>query len=98
MDRATLKGRVRESEIERVAEEPGLAPEALEDLRDQLAACDVEVEDDVGPPAAATSYANGSLAHYAIDALDQFSPRPPTPAAHHDGGDRAGQTCRAQRS
>ena len=72
LDRATLKGRVRESEIERVAEERGLAPEALEDLRDQLAACDVEVEDDVGRPAAATSYANGSLAHYAIDALDQF--------------------------
>jgi DNA-directed RNA polymerase sigma subunit (sigma70/sigma32) len=72
LDRATLKGRVRESEIERVAEERGLPPEELEDLRDQLAACDVEVEDDVGRPAAATSYANGSLAHYATDALDQF--------------------------
>jgi hypothetical protein len=36
MDRAILEGRVRESEIEQVAEELGLSPEAVQDLRDQL--------------------------------------------------------------
>jgi RNA polymerase primary sigma factor len=72
IDRASLEGRVRESEIERTAEERGLALEEVEDLRDQLAACGVDVEDDLGRPAAATRYANGSLAHYAVDALDQF--------------------------
>ncbi|HEY6890684.1 MAG TPA: sigma-70 family RNA polymerase sigma factor [Solirubrobacter sp.] len=72
IDRATLEGRVLESEIEQVAEDLGFSPGRVEDLRDQLAACGVKVEDNLGLPAAATSYANGSLAHYAIDALDQF--------------------------
>jgi len=72
LDRATLEGSIRESEVEHVAEVAGLSLEELEDLRAQLAACGVAVEDDVGRPAAATRYANGSLAHYAVDALDQF--------------------------
>jgi RNA polymerase primary sigma factor len=71
-DQATAEGRVRESQIEQTAEELGLSPEAVEDLRDQLGACGVEVVDDLGRPAVATRYANGDLAHYAMDALDQF--------------------------
>ncbi len=72
IDRAVLAGSVRESEIERLVEERGLRPAEVEDLRDQLAACGVEVDDDVGRPAAATHYADGALAHYAVDALEQF--------------------------
>jgi RNA polymerase primary sigma factor len=72
LDRGLHDGYVRESDVERLAEELGLEPAAVEDLRDQLAALGVEVLDDVGRPAAATSYASGQLAHYAIDALDQF--------------------------
>jgi RNA polymerase primary sigma factor len=72
LGRATAEGRVRESEIEAVVDACGLAAEGVEDLRDQLAACGVQVEDDVGRPAGATTYANGTLAHYAVDALDQF--------------------------
>ena len=72
LDRGLLDGRVQESEIEQIAEERALSPEAVEGLRDQLAALGVRVEDNVGRPAAATRYANGDLAHYAVDALDQF--------------------------
>jgi len=72
IDRALRDGKVLESRIEQLSEELGLTPSAVEDLRDQLAACGVQVEDDVGRPAAATRYANGDLAHYAVDALDQF--------------------------
>jgi RNA polymerase primary sigma factor len=72
LDRATVSGRVHESEIERVADAQALRPDQIEDLRDQLAACGVEIDDDVGRPAEATRYANGSLAHFAVDALDQF--------------------------
>jgi RNA polymerase primary sigma factor len=78
-DRGMIDGRIRESELEQVAEERGLGPEQVEDLRDQFAACGIAVEDDLGRPAAATRYANGSLAHYAVDALDQFL----TEAARH---------------
>ncbi len=71
-DRALLSGRVRESALERVTLELGLGPEAVEDVRDQLAACGVEVEDDLGREASATRYDNAGLAFYAVDALDQF--------------------------
>ena len=72
LDRGLLDGSVQESEIEQVAEELALGPEAVEGLRDQLAALGVRVEDNLGRPAPATRYANGDLAHYAVDALDQF--------------------------
>lgn len=72
LDRALGVGRVRESEIEQLARELVLDGLAVEDLRDQLGALGVEVEDDIGRPAAATRYANATLAHYAVDALDQF--------------------------
>jgi RNA polymerase primary sigma factor len=72
LDRGMLEGTVQESEIEQLAEELGLSAIAVEDLRDQLAACGIEVVDNVGRPARATEYANGDLAHYAVDALDQF--------------------------
>jgi RNA polymerase primary sigma factor len=79
LHRAIRDGYVRESEIEQLADDHGLGPEAVEDLRDQLAACGAGVLDNVGRPAAATSYANGALAHFAVDALDQFL----ATAGHH---------------
>jgi RNA polymerase primary sigma factor len=69
---ATRRGHVRESDIERLASELELAPDDVETIREQLAGEEVVVEDDVGLPAGPTSYANGELAHYAVDALDQF--------------------------
>jgi RNA polymerase primary sigma factor len=72
IDRGLRDGKVLESEIERLANELGLSAVAVEDLRDQLAACGVEVEDDLGRPSAAMRYDNRALAHYAVDALDQF--------------------------
>ena len=72
LDRAVATGRVAESEIEQTAEDLGLDPREVEDLRDQLGALGVEVDDNVGRPAATTRYANAKLANYAVDALDQY--------------------------
>jgi RNA polymerase primary sigma factor len=72
LERAEHRGSVRESEIERLAAALGLTAEELEDVRERLAGSDVAVEDDVGLPVAPTRYANGELAHYTADALDQF--------------------------
>jgi RNA polymerase primary sigma factor len=72
IERAERLGGVRESEIERLSEDLGLDGEALEALRERLAERGIAVEDDCGRAAASTSYANGVLAHYAVDALDQF--------------------------
>ncbi|HEX6021181.1 MAG TPA: sigma-70 family RNA polymerase sigma factor [Solirubrobacter sp.] len=72
IDRGLRDGSVRESEIEQLAVELGLGAAAIQDLRDQLGACGVEVEDDVGRPSASTRLDNQALAHYAVDALDQF--------------------------
>jgi RNA polymerase primary sigma factor len=69
------RGALAESEIEQLAGELDLAAEDVIDLRGRLAEQDVDVLDDVGRPSAATSYANGELAHYAVDALDQFLAR-----------------------
>jgi RNA polymerase primary sigma factor len=71
-DRALATGHVRESELERLAAQLALDPERLEDVRDQLAALGVEVADDVGRASEASSYDNAGLAHYAVDALDQY--------------------------
>jgi RNA polymerase primary sigma factor len=72
LEGAADRGTVRESEVERMAQALSLDPDDVEELRDRLAGLGVAVEDDVGRPAAATRYANGELAHYAVDALDQF--------------------------
>jgi len=68
-----VRGWVRESEIDRLAETLELDDEEVEDLRERLAIAGVEVHDDCGrsgvPP---TSYANGDLAHYTVDAMGQF--------------------------
>ena len=72
VERGEREGRVCESEIEATAEPYGVDPTALEALRDLLADRGVEVEDDCGLPARATQYANGELAHYALDGLEQF--------------------------
>jgi len=65
-------GGLRESEIERLAEELALEPRQIEELRERLAERGVPVEDDCGRPAAPTQYANGDLAHFTVDALEQF--------------------------
>ena len=65
-------GGIRESELEQAAAALGLDAERLEDVRDQLAACGVAVSDDVSRAGGATSYDNADLAHYAVDALDQY--------------------------
>ena len=68
-----LEGSVRESEIERLAEAHGLSPAQIEQVRERLAEQGVAVEDDCGLPATPSAqYANGELAHYAVDALEQF--------------------------
>ena len=71
-ERARLRRSVRESEIEQLAQDLGLDPAEVEELRARLADRGVAVQDDVGRPASATGYAIGELAHYAVDALDQF--------------------------
>jgi RNA polymerase primary sigma factor len=72
VERAGALGRVHESELEHAADVLDLDPEEVEGLRARLADRDVAVEDDVGRPATSTRYANGELAHYAVDALDQY--------------------------
>jgi hypothetical protein len=58
-DRAMLEGRIRESEIEQIAEERGMSSEQVEDVRDQLAACGIVVDDDLGRPAVARATPTG---------------------------------------
>ena len=72
VERGERDGCVRESEIERLAEELGLEPAQLEELRERLAARGIAVDDDCGRPAAPTHYANGDLAHFTVDALELF--------------------------
>jgi len=67
------RGHVLESEIDALAQTFELDDEAVQSLRERLEAAGVEVHDDCGkadvPP---TSYANGDLAHYTVDAMSQF--------------------------
>jgi RNA polymerase primary sigma factor len=72
LDRALLAGQVAESEIAQGAEVLALDPTAVKDLRDQLSALGVAVVDDVGSAVTSTRYVDADLAHYAVDALDQF--------------------------
>lgn len=72
VERGERDGCMRESEIERLAEELGLVPAQLEELRARLAARGIAVDDDCGRPAAPMHYANGDLAHLTVDALGQF--------------------------
>jgi RNA polymerase primary sigma factor len=71
-DRALAAGSIRESALERTAMELGLDAERVEDVRDQLAALGIDVEDDVGRAGEPAGYDNVDLAHYAVDALDQY--------------------------
>ncbi|HLM87366.1 MAG TPA: sigma-70 family RNA polymerase sigma factor [Solirubrobacteraceae bacterium] len=67
------RGHVMESEIDLLAQSFELGSEDVEALRERLEDAGVEVRDDCGksgvPP---TSYANGDLAHYTVDAMGQF--------------------------
>jgi RNA polymerase primary sigma factor len=67
------RGWARESEIDNLAQTLQLDDEEVEDLRERLAGASVEVHDDCGKPGVPpTSYANGDLAHYTVDAMGQF--------------------------
>jgi RNA polymerase primary sigma factor len=70
--RGERDGCLRESDIEEAAERVGLDPPALEALRNRLADRGVAIDDDCGRVAPATRYANGDVARYAVDGLEQF--------------------------
>ena len=72
VERGERAGGVCESDLEQLAERLALDPVAVESLRDLLAARGVAIDDDCGRPARAMSYANGELAHYTVDGLEQF--------------------------
>ena len=72
IQRGERDGGVCESELERVAAQLSLDPLAVEAVRDALADRGVPVEDDCGRPARATRYAEGELARYTVDGLEQF--------------------------
>ena len=72
VERGERDGSVRESEIERLAGQLALEPAQLEQLRERLAERGIAVEDDCGRPAGPTHDANGDLAHFTVDALEQF--------------------------
>ncbi|HEY7890792.1 MAG TPA: sigma-70 family RNA polymerase sigma factor [Solirubrobacteraceae bacterium] len=67
------RGCVRESEVDQLAQTLLLLDEEVSELRERLTALGVDVNDDCGKPAVApTSYANGDLTHYTVDAMRQF--------------------------
>ena len=71
--RGEASGCVGEFEIEALAMHLELDDTDVEQLRERLAAGGVEVRDDCGrEQVPATSYANGDLAHYTVDAMSQF--------------------------
>ncbi len=73
IDAGAERGNVLESEIDALARTLELADEDVESLRERLEAAGVVVHDDCGKPnVPLTSYANGDLAHYTIDAMSQF--------------------------
>ena len=73
MARGAESGCVGEFEIEALSMHLELDDMELEQLREQLTAAGVEVRDDCGKEEVpATTYANGDLAHYTVDAMAQF--------------------------
>jgi RNA polymerase primary sigma factor len=71
--RGAESGCVQESEIDALAARLELGEAELEELRDRLAAADIEVGDDCGKAGVpSTSYANGELVQYTVDAMSQF--------------------------
>jgi RNA polymerase primary sigma factor len=66
-------GCVRESDIEALAARLELSDADVTELRERLAAADVEVRDDCGKDGVpATTYANGDLVQFTADAMTQF--------------------------
>ena len=62
-----------ESEVDALAARLELGDMEVEELRERLAAVGVEVRDDCGKAEVpATSYANGELVYYTVDAMAQF--------------------------
>ena len=70
LDRHT--GDLRESEVERLAEQMHLAPRQIEEVRVRLAESGVPVEDDCGRSATSRRYASDELNRHVLDALEQF--------------------------
>jgi RNA polymerase primary sigma factor len=73
VDAGAQRGHVLESEIDSLVRAHELDDEEVESLRERLEAAGIGVRDDCGkqgvPP---TSYANGEITHYTIDAMGQF--------------------------
>src|SRR5579871_6633417 len=67
------QGFLTESDIDTLAERSELDEEEVEDLRERIAAADIEVRDDCGrADAPSTSLANVELTNYTVDAMAQF--------------------------
>jgi RNA polymerase primary sigma factor len=71
--RGEESGCVQESEVDALAARLELGDIEVEELRERLAAAEVEVRDDCGKAGVpSTSYANGDLTHYTVNAMSQF--------------------------
>ena len=88
---------MQESEIDALAARLELSDTELEELRDRLAAAEIEVRDDCGKAGVpATSYQR-ELVHYTVEAMTQFLGETRRTRYSPGGGDRAGQADRAGR-
>jgi len=67
------RGSLTESDIDSLAVRLELDDEEVEDLRDRIAEAGIAVTDDCGrQDVPATTYDNGELSHYTVDAMAQF--------------------------
>ena len=73
MARGAELGCIGEFEIEALSIQLGLDDIEVEELRERLAAAGIDVRDDSGKEdVPETTYANGDLVHYTVDAMTQF--------------------------
>ncbi|HET8978014.1 MAG TPA: sigma-70 family RNA polymerase sigma factor [Solirubrobacteraceae bacterium] len=73
LERGAEHGCIAESDIDSVAERAELDDEGVEDLRERLSSAGIEVTDDCGRHGIpSTTYSNGELTHYTVDAMTQF--------------------------
>ncbi len=73
LSRGQERGVLSESEIDALGSRLDLGDEDVEELREQIAEAGIEVSDDCGREhVPSTSYQNGELTHYTVDAMAQF--------------------------
>jgi RNA polymerase primary sigma factor len=73
LSRGRERGYLTESDIDSLAGRFELDDQEVEDLRDRIGEAGIAVTDDCGrPDVPATSYDNGELSHYTVDAMGQF--------------------------